>query len=138
MNEAESSRHSPSATNILTHIVFPVTFVYFVSHRVSRKYAVYLLIAIFGSFYGYSSVLKPAFHILTYILSWIFLIPFWAAYILRWIYWRIIWGIKALAWFGFYVHFGGYAMKFILESIDKILIWVNEVIDEMRDQDKKR
>jgi hypothetical protein len=82
--------------------------------------------------------LKPAFHILTYVLSWILLIPFWAADILRWIYWRIIWGFKALAWFGFYVHFGGYAMKFILESIDKFLIWVNEVLDEMRDQDKKR
>lgn len=135
-SSSSSHRASPSNTDILTHIVAPVLFVYLVSHKISRKYALYLFIAV-GLYYGYSTILKPVLHLIFHVLRWVLLIPTWAVYILRWIYWKIIWGIQALAWFGFYVHFGGYAMRFILESIEKVLNWVGEILEESKDSNRR-
>ncbi|KAJ3993630.1 hypothetical protein F5050DRAFT_1714335 [Lentinula boryana] len=130
---------SPSNIDILTHVVAPVLFVYLVSHKISRQFALYLFIGVFGLFYGYSTILRPTFLIMwNNLLWWVYRVPVWAFYGLHWICWQLIRGIRALAWFGFYVHFFGYGVKFILESVDKILIWVGDVLDESKEQGRKR
>lgn len=133
-----SDQAGPSNTEILTHIVAPVLFVYLVSHKVTRKYALYLFIAVFGLYYGYFIILKPTFSLILTVLRWLLLIPIWATYLLRWIYWKIIWGIQALAWFGFYVHFAGYGMKFILETIEKVILWIDGILQDMKESGSGR
>ncbi|KAJ3877325.1 hypothetical protein F5051DRAFT_8625 [Lentinula edodes] len=122
--------NSPSIADILTHIVAPAAFVYLISHRPTRRYVLYLIITVLCLSYGYSIILKPILYAAYNLLWWIFKVPVWALYGLRWISWQIIRGIRALAWFGFYVHFCGYAMKFILESVEKVLIWMRDVQTE--------